>query len=44
MPRHLSLRQVEAFKAVIEHGTISRAAAVLHVSQPAMSNTNRLMS
>ena len=37
MRRHLSLRQVEAFKAVIEHGTISRAAAVLHVSQPAMS-------
>jgi DNA-binding transcriptional LysR family regulator len=35
--RHLSLRQVEAFKAVIEHGTISRAASVLHVSQPAMS-------
>jgi len=35
--RHLSLRQVEAFKAVIEHGTIRRAAAVLHVSQPAMS-------
>ncbi len=37
MRRHLSLRQIEAFKAVIEHGTISRAAAVLHVSQPAMS-------
>lgn len=37
MRRHLSLRQIEAFKAVIEHGTISRAAEVLHVSQPAMS-------
>jgi DNA-binding transcriptional LysR family regulator len=37
MRRHLSLRQIEAFKAVIEHGTISRAASVLHVSQPAMS-------
>ena len=37
MQRRLSLRQIEAFKAVIEHGTISRAAAVLHVSQPAMS-------
>jgi DNA-binding transcriptional LysR family regulator len=37
MRRHLSLRQIEAFKAVIEHGTISRAAAVLHISQPAMS-------
>ena len=37
MRHHLSLRQIEAFKAVIEHGTISRAAEVLHVSQPAMS-------
>lgn len=37
MRRPLSLRQVEAFKAVIEFGTVSRAAAVLHVSQPAMS-------
>jgi DNA-binding transcriptional LysR family regulator len=37
MRRNLSLRQIEAFKAVIEHGTISRAATILHVSQPAMS-------
>lgn len=37
MRRHLSLRQIEAFKAVIEHGTISRAAGVMLVSQPAMS-------
>jgi DNA-binding transcriptional LysR family regulator len=37
MPRHLNLRQVEAFKAVIEHGTVSGAASVLNVSQPAMS-------
>lgn len=37
MPRHLNLRQIEAFKAVIENGTISRAAQVLNISQPAMS-------
>jgi DNA-binding transcriptional LysR family regulator len=37
MRRRLTLRQVEAFKAVIENGTISGAAAMLHVSQPAMS-------
>lgn len=37
MPRHLNLRQIEAFKAVIENGTISRAAIVLNISQPAMS-------
>lgn len=37
MPRHLSLRQIEAFKAIIEHGTVSRAAEMLGMSQPAMS-------
>lgn len=37
MARHLNLRQIEAFKAVIENGTISRAADMMHVSQPAMS-------
>ena len=37
MPRHLNLRQIEAFKAVIENGSISRAAEIVHISQPAMS-------
>lgn len=37
MPRSLNLRQVEAFKAVIENGTLSRAAEILYLSQPAMS-------
>ncbi len=37
MPRQLNLRQIEAFKAVIENGTISRAALVQNISQPAMS-------
>jgi len=37
MPRRITLRQVEAFKAVIEHGTVSRAAEIMSISQPAMS-------
>jgi DNA-binding transcriptional LysR family regulator len=37
MPRHLNLRQIEAFKAVIESGTVSRAAELVNISQPAMS-------
>jgi DNA-binding transcriptional LysR family regulator len=37
MRRRLTLRQVEAFKALIENGTVSSAAEMLHVSQPAMS-------
>ncbi len=37
MPRNLTLRQIEAFKAVVENGSITRAADTLRVTQPAMS-------
>jgi len=37
MPRRINLRQIEAFKAMIENGTVSGAAQVLNISQPAMS-------
>ncbi|HYG44989.1 MAG TPA: LysR substrate-binding domain-containing protein [Bordetella sp.] len=35
--RSFNLRQVEAFRAVVESGTVSAAAARLHVTQPAVS-------
>ncbi len=37
MPRPLNLRQVEAFKALIETGTVSAAADLIGLSQPAVS-------
>ena len=35
--RKPSLRQLEAFKAFVENGSVSKAAAALYVSQPAVS-------
>ena len=37
MGRAINLRQIEVFKALIEHGTVSRAGEVLNISQPAAS-------
>ena len=37
MRRHFNLRQIEAFKAMIEYGSVSSAAQMIHISQPAMS-------
>lgn len=37
MTRPYNLRQIDAFRSVIENGTVSAAASVLHISQPAVS-------
>jgi DNA-binding transcriptional LysR family regulator len=39
MASRLNLRQIEAFKAVFEYGTVSRAAEMMNISQPAMSKS-----
>ena len=33
----MTLRQLEYLVAIVEHGSFTRAAAVLHVTQPALS-------
>src|SRR5690625_5073936 len=40
-PETLSPRQVEAFKAVIEKGSVTAAAMAMHVSQPSVSRLLR---
>jgi DNA-binding transcriptional LysR family regulator len=37
MPRQIYLRQIEAFQAVVEQGTVVRASEQLHITQSAMS-------
>lgn len=41
MPRPLNFRQIEAFRAVMQTGTTTAAAALLHTTQPSVS---RLLS
>lgn len=39
MPRPITLRQIETFKAFIEHGTVGRAAEMMNVAQPSVSKS-----
>ena len=39
----MDARQLSAFLAVVEHGTVTRAAPAVHVSQPALSQTIRAL-
>jgi LysR family nitrogen assimilation transcriptional regulator len=35
----MELRQLRYFVAIVDHGSLSRAALVLHVAQPALTPT-----
>ena len=37
----MNLRHIEAFKAIMENGTVQRAAEVMHISQPAVTKLLR---
>ena len=39
----MDARQLTAFLAVVEHGTVTKAAPAVHVSQPALSQTVRAL-
>src|SRR5438067_2760241 len=39
----MDARQLAAFLAVVEHGTVTSAAPAVHVSQPALSQTIRAL-
>ena len=39
LPRHLKMSELRAFTAVLEHRSFSKAAAVLHLTQPALSKS-----
>ncbi|MDA8042876.1 MAG: LysR family transcriptional regulator, partial [Pirellulales bacterium] len=37
MPLHITIRQIQLFEAVARHGSFTRAARELHLTQPAVS-------
>jgi DNA-binding transcriptional LysR family regulator len=39
LPRHLKMAELRAFVAVLEHRSFHKAAAVLHLTQPAITKT-----
>ena len=39
LPRHLKMSELRVFLAVLEHGSFRKAAAVVHLTQPAVTKT-----